>query len=552
MKASTRRFLIIFGYLATLAWIVPAMIYCISEAVEQHRIFALLRTIRYEQDEAALDRAEQGLGDFGLEGLIYVIQELKQDEERDRRVKLANVLGRFLTGDSDGSRWGWGERAALSRLVESWPKSPGKAMSPLDMAQVREILLAGKPADMKTAEQRLMLNFAIEYALVTLHWAVEDEVQVYRTKGERLRFNAFLDTVRREQIRMKFQITEQKPEVELNSDQMKRAEDFAEDWLNKEAEAMAKLRQSKEAELAGKLEVFLAGDPVAFTPEECDKMIKALTDQHAKEEALCPERQPAAYASVQDKLRAFSDGAAVRFGEEDMKDICTRLETFKDDYITYAVEMKLRKTTERHFRNLTDERTKLVDICKEEKPILLKIVRQCEREYAYARVQMARTARRIVRDLTGRHVRFQVLVKDLNPDLGVFRHIHKAWKAKNDEIVMLDLIDLLQDNDFGVRVNVSDALVSVGEPVIYYLVRQLEKERVSSTSVVPTRDQTRAEREKELNAKNTQARNEAAMILGRIGSREAERQLELMTRDPVIGATCHKALEQLHRQKGKK
>ncbi|NOZ23666.1 MAG: hypothetical protein GXP25_21535 [Planctomycetes bacterium] len=552
MKASTKRFLIAFGYLATLAWIVPAFMHIVYQSVEQHHIFAMLRTVRYNQDEPAIGEAEKGLSEFGLEGLIYVIQELKQDEERDRRIKLTNVLERFLTGDSDRGRWGWGENHALRQLLDTWPKTPGRRMAELNMEQMKEILLHRKPGELKPHERRQLLNFAIEYALITLRWDIDEKTQVFRNRGERLRFSEFLALVRSEQLRMQFQVTEAKPEVELSGDQMKRAEDFAKDWLDKEAGLSNKLGQSEEADLAWKLQGFLGGAPVAFVPEECDKMIRILEDQRAKEAMLSPKLLPAAYASLQQKLRMFSDGAAVRFPDEDMKDVCTRLEKFKDDYISYAVEMKFKKTTEGHFLKLKDAGVNLFDIRRDEVPVVLKIIHECRREYAYARVQMARTARRIVLDLTGRRVRFQTLVRDLSPDLGIFEHIKKAWKAKNDEIVMLDLIDLLQDDDFGVRVNISDALVAIGNPAVYYLVEQLKKERVNSTAVVPTRDKSRAEREKELNAKNTQARKAVAMILGRIGSKEAEFQLQLMTRDPVIGATCHKALERLRRQKARK
>jgi len=552
MKASTRRFLIRFGYIATLAWIVPAMTYSIHQAVEQHRIFGMLRTVRYDQEPAALAKAEEGLGEFGLEGLIYVIQELKQDEEGDRRIKMANVLERFLTADSDRERWGWWENRALCALLDAWPEMPGREMADINMAQVKGILLNKKPGEIKPQERQQLLGFAIEYALIALRWSIDEKTEVFRNRRERLQFRAFLDLVRAEEIRMKFQVTEVKPEVELNGDQMKRAEDFAKDWLDKQADSRDKLRQSPDAELAEKLQGFLAGDPVTFTSEECDKMIAILEEWRGKADMLSPKLQPGVYASLQEKLRAFADGAAVRFSGEDMKDVCSRLEKFKDDYISHAVEMKFQKTTERHFGELRDEGVKLIDLREDEKPVLLKIIRQCRREYAYARVQMARTARRIVRDVTGRHLRFQSLVKDLDPDAGVFRHIPKAWRAKNDEIVMLDLIDLLQDDDFGVRVNISDAMVAIGEPAVYYLVKQLEKERVSSTAVVPTRDQSRAEREKQLNAKNTQARKEVAMILGRIGSESAERELQLMARDAVIGATCHKALERLHRQRARK
>jgi hypothetical protein len=220
MKASTKKFLLTFGYCACLAWIVPALTFMAYQVKEQHEIFRLLRTIRYGHDQAAVDKAEVHLGDFGLEGLIYIIQELKQDEERDKRIKLANVLERFLTGDSDRSRWGWGEKKALCRILDTWPETPGREMVKLDDDEIKRILTTKSSGTITPQERRHILRFAIEYALVALRWRIDDAPSVdrFRSKAQRLRFSAFLDLVRAEQIKMRFAVTDRKPEVELSGD----------------------------------------------------------------------------------------------------------------------------------------------------------------------------------------------------------------------------------------------------------------------------------------------------------------------------------------------
>jgi len=552
MKASTKRFLLIFGYIAVVAWIVPALCYSVNQGVEQHHIFSYLRTIRYSNDHCSVDAASRDLGKFGLEGLIYIIQELKQDEERDRRIKLANILDRFVVADSDKSRWGWGEEKALRELLAEWPASPGRNIDvqALRPDRVKKLLTNLKligPSDRET-----ILSFAIEYALVAMHWKPQDDLKLLQSKRERIKFMGFLDLVRAEQLKFRPFWAEDKPAVELNGDQMRRAEDFLDDWVDKEAEKIDTQRFSEQYAQGERLEHVLLGDRVAFSEEDCDKMIDLLTDWQAESVRLSPEAVPAIYCALKEKLHRFADGVPVNFSGEDRDNIRNRLIAFKDDYISHAVEVKFRNTVERELREYSDRGIAPIDTTPEERAVAVKVGRKCRREYAYARVKMARTACSIVRNLTAKKERFQILVQDIPKDQGVFRQLSQSWRAKNDEIVMIDLIQLLHDDDFGVRVNISDALVSIGEPAIFYLVKQLKRERVSSTAVVRTRDKTRAEREKELNRKNTQARREVAMILSRIGSARAEEALKLMTKDPVIGNTVHEALKRFGVKQRKK
>lgn len=549
MKSRTRKILLAVGYCGTIAWIIPALIWSVQQTVEQQGVFSLLRTIRYGKDPAAVEKASQRLGKFELEGLIYVIQELKQEERRDQRIKVETALRRFLTGDCDKSRWGWGEKKALCQMLGAWPDTPGMKMREFDAEDIKEILMK-KPGEIKPAERLEVLDFAIEYALVALNWKIEDSTDLIRNKTRRLMFQIFLDRVNAAQLEIR--VLSKRPELELSGDQMMRSEDFVRDWLTKEDAQREKLLFSPEALLAGKLEAFLAGDPVAFETQECDRMLALLKEWREQADKLSPDKVPAVYASLKDKLRRFAEGAPVSFSAEDSKALCAKLDEFKDDYVGYGIQVKLKKEIEARYKRFAEKKLAAIDITPDERTVALKIARECRREYAYARVQMARTARQIVRSLTGKKQRFQVLVQDIDRSLGVFEQIKKEWKAKNDEIVILDLIDLLQDDDFGVRVNISDALAAIGDTAVYYLVEQMKKERVSSTAVVPTRDKTRDEREKELNAKNTQARREVAMILGRIGSAKAGRELELMTKDPAIGSTVHDALARLRLQQKRK
>jgi len=522
--------LIIVGYVATLSWIIPAMSYNVYQMIEQHRIFAALKAIRYSASDDEIRRASGYLESFGLEGLIYVIQELNQEPERDRRIRLAKAIQRLLTGDEE--RLGWREKRELRKLLQRWDAETAEqaSFSPAAEFDAKTIqrLMMKSPRDLSPEERDLLLRFGVEFWLVN-KWRVEDDEDILAQRRQMLEFNNFLAN----------------KNIEFTTDERIRAGDILDDWLDEQQKALELTKGSAETQLLFRLQRFLCGDPVRFTADECKEMIHAVSEWHKRERKELSAEQ---LSTLKAKLQSCLKGASIPFGEEDLQQLTDRIMAFKDDYISYSLTVKFKK----HLEDLANDRREegRAEIKWEdyEFDYLKEIIRRREREYALARLEMAKAVADIVKSLAGK--RFTMFVSDVPKTHSKLSQLVKIWYAKNDEIVVLDLVDLLKSDDFGVRVFMSDALVSIGSMSVRFLRKALETPRVSSVIVVATREKTKREREKELNAQNRRARIESAWILGRIGTPKAIAALKANLKDPDIGETVSDVLSTLVKQGG--
>ena len=98
------------------------------------------------------------------------------------------------------------------------------------------------------------------------------------------------------------------------------------------------------------------------------------------------------------------------------------------------------------------------------------------------------------------------------------------------------------DESPAVRRHIARANAAVGEPIMPWLIKVVEKERVQPLMVVATTDYTKQENEDRLQAENDRARLEAAKLLGGFDSPKAKKVLARYAKDPVIGAEARRAL----------
>jgi len=111
-------------------------------------------------------------------------------------------------------------------------------------------------------------------------------------------------------------------------------------------------------------------------------------------------------------------------------------------------------------------------------------------------------------------------------------------------LVLHGISDLFGDESPAVRRYISRANAAVGEPIIPWLIKVVEKERVKALMVVATTDYTKQENEDRLQAKNDRARLEAAKLLGGFDSPKAKKVLARYAKDPVIGTEARRALSE--------
>jgi len=521
-----KRWLIIFGYVAVLSWIIPAVSYNVGQMLEQHRIFRALRVIRAGEDPAGIAQAKQLLTDFGLEGIVYVIQALKQEDFWDQRMRLAKGLRRLLTCDEGRLRFY--ERRELRKLCEKWAGRHGKAAAEFD----RKALLAALSTtrgELSPEARELVMDFAVEFWLVN-RWSREDERDFLADEAQILKFIAFRND----------------DEIEFTGDESIRGEDALASWL-KEQRAAESDASSENADLIGRLQRFLSGDPVRFSAEEISAMADEIEAWHTAMRSAGTLDENA----LKKKVELVLDGAVIPFPESYTDALCERIMAFKDDYISYSLTVKFRKYLDDQQFKWEEKGRKTVSFTPAEKADLLRIVRRCERDYSHARVKLVQLAASIVEKLVRERHRFTMHVSDVPREGSKLYQLKRIWKAKNDEIVIMDFVDLLQSPDFGVRVFASDALVTAGDFATKYVAKALAKTRVSPHTVVATREQTKTEREAILNAQNEQCRRECAWILGRIGTPEAIRALRDFVKDPNVGQTVVNVLTTLVEDKEK-
>jgi len=109
-------------------------------------------------------------------------------------------------------------------------------------------------------------------------------------------------------------------------------------------------------------------------------------------------------------------------------------------------------------------------------------------------------------------------------------------------LVLHGISTLLGDESPAVRQDLARANGAVGEPIILWLVKVVERERVQPLMVVATTDYSKAENEERLQAANDRGRLEATKLLGGFDSQVARKVLGRYAKDPVLGAEARRAL----------
>ena len=110
-------------------------------------------------------------------------------------------------------------------------------------------------------------------------------------------------------------------------------------------------------------------------------------------------------------------------------------------------------------------------------------------------------------------------------------------------LVLHGIVELLGDESPTVRRNVSRSCQALGEPIVPWLIKNVEHENVQPLMVVGTSDYTKEENENRLSAQNDRRRMESVKLLGTfIGVPKARKILERYAKDPVVGAEARRIL----------
>jgi hypothetical protein len=128
--------------------------------------------------------------------------------------------------------------------------------------------------------------------------------------------------------------------------------------------------------------------------------------------------------------------------------------------------------------------------------------------------------------------------------------LRQLWRGRDDAIAIADMVGLLSQLHDPAADQIIAALVEIGDACVPALAEQLDREKVDPVLAVPTKTQTKAEREAELNEENRLARKRCAAALGAIASQRAVAALraDITTDDGSVAEAVGKALDEAIRK----
>jgi hypothetical protein len=469
--------LIRLAYVLMVVWIVGALVYICDEMLEQQDTLDELRAIR--QASEGWKVKEESLLSRGRTGLLYVLQEMQQNPEDDHH---------FLAG----------------RALE---KAGGRFHSPLtveEKAAVRKLL--------SLAEARIV-NYldGIGGKLNPTEAGLAELAARLVVKYEKDARCPFPDA----------------PVAAAAFGSVAAGEPVAE-------ESAALIRSSFE-DISGRIDRFIAGEPLELYPEERELFAEVL--EYCSRQPL--EKEELLF------LAAAMAGLEKLAGKSIAE--CTKAETSAlNEFLGYPREQPLPVSKLKEWRG--GEWAPFTD---DEKEQLLAAADASFRLYEDSQARLAETVVKFVIALQQAESRFIVYEvyedEELREKATAFTVIFALWKKIDDKVMMVDMVEIAGSTDTRVRDAMVKALVTVGEPAIVPLLRSIRRDKIDQALAAETKDRTKIERLRELNETNKIMRLSCIRALWGIGGPNARKALAPLIDedDPDIAAAADKALREI-------
>jgi len=546
LAAKSRKFWIALGYITMGVWTVYACIHIGMEVAEQHTIFAELRAVRTGGDEAA--QAAKNLIARKYQGILYAIQEMQQDADKDDNYVLAVALQKA------GGRWHEHltehEKASVRGLIE---KARYKIIDYCDGRKVtfgeveREMLgLAVRILEKMDAANRA--DF-MENCSLSETWKAERGA---RYRQECRRYTGFISLFRK--------ILDGEP-------------------ASQEEATLARMEFEK---AFYRLDLCIAGEAFDLYPEERTLFHKAAVYivksgvQEALKKAVDKTELPAASQEFlqaveedgtwlyledarENRFRAF----ARLFNSEELQTLryaAIGLDKMAGKYVARLTPSE-RGQIERLLEDEQQASALPADLLREyveksaeggpirlsrrlttaERQALLRLSDEYMGTYEAAVTRFAELVSESVRRLRQANERFITypLAEKTEGEArgGVFAVIRALWRKADDKVVMIDLVSICGSRNKRVRRLMEEALLAIGRPAVDTLIRSVRQEKIDQALAVRTEYRTRAERLRELNEQNKTVRLSCIRVLGGILRQEISPELRKRIRSALLPYT---------------
>lgn len=556
-----KRFFLILGYAFCALWIVGASTHIILEMSEQESLNEAIEQIKRGKTEDVA-RAYAIFKRIPLDTVLYVLQELQQEPERDPRKRLRIALQKVLD---------WQLRSiaipALKKVVQFNPtETHHQALSEfLEEYADRVGVSSEKLSPLESALDKVLAWEVRTNALPMLTSLIEHNI----TEKERQALLAFLEnregsrpyhldepeTIKKLKRLLYFPAVEFSggelevlknyrqylERLKLNHAEKKVLKKLAKEWQNSDLPS----RKS----LSSKLAKFVSGSEITLSEEDRAEIAGLL-------EGRLPEPTHPALSEIEkstrDKLAELAGRHTVKLSFRDIRIL--------EIYISYFTKRKpgfferlALKNLARQWRNSSDPlrkelsaefftflKTQKIKLNDNQKKLISEYISELDKRYEHGQALLAKLLADMCREIVRSNTRIP-------------------------NVTVGDISRLLRTEDSTVRSYVGEALVALGERSLKWLISAVKHEKVSESLAAETPKKTKEEHLAELIELNDLRRKESAKLLAKLAEKlrddavqvglnsatgiKLRKQLRLISStlesylgDPVVSAEASRAL----------